>query len=51
MLVSGQTTPSLRPSIDLLYNLELFINPSRITKALAHFGKSIKNSLKVMIES
>ena len=35
---SGRATPSLRPSIDLLYNLEHIINPSRLTKALAQFG-------------
>ena len=27
----------LRPSVDLLYNLEHIINPSRLTKALAQF--------------
>lgn len=27
--------PSLRPDIDLLYNLEHIINPSRLTKALS----------------
>ena len=37
-LVSGRATPSLRPSIDLLYNIEHIINPSRLTKALAQFG-------------
>ena len=31
-------TPSLRPSIDLLYDIEQIINPSRLTKALAQFG-------------
>ena len=35
---SGRATPSLRPSIDLLYNIEHIINPSRLTKALAQFG-------------
>ena len=35
---SGRAAPSLRPSIDLLYNLEHIINPSRLTKALAQFG-------------
>ena len=35
--VSGRAAPSLRPSIDLLYNLEHIINPSRLTKALAQF--------------
>jgi transposase InsO family protein len=39
--VSGRATPSLRPSIDLIYNLEHIINPSRLTKALAEFGYSI----------
>ena len=34
----GRATPSLRPSIDLLYNIEQIINPSRLTKALAQFG-------------
>ena len=29
---------SLRPSIDLLYDIEQTINPSRLTKALAQFG-------------
>ena len=34
----GRATPSLRPSIDLLYNIEQIINPSRLTKALDQFG-------------
>ena len=34
----GRATPSLRPSIDLLYDIEQIINPSRLTKALAQFG-------------
>ena len=34
---SGQPTASLRPSIDLLYNIEQLINPSRLTHALAQF--------------
>ena len=34
----GWATPSLRPSIDLLYNIEQIIKPSRLTKALAQFG-------------
>lgn len=34
---SGRATPSRRPSIDLLYNIEHIINPSRLTKALAQF--------------
>ena len=34
----GRATPSPRPSIDLLYNIEQIINPSRLTKALAQFG-------------
>ena len=33
----GRATPSLRPSIDLLYDIEQ-INPSRLTKALDQFG-------------
>ena len=33
----GRATPSLRPSIDLLYDIEQIINPSRLTKALAQF--------------
>jgi hypothetical protein len=46
---SGRATPSLRPSIDLLYNLEHIINPTRLTKALAQFGQldqSTQNSLQ-----
>jgi transposase InsO family protein len=35
---SGQPTACLRPSIDLLYNIEQLINPSRLTNALAQFG-------------
>ena len=35
---SGRATPSLRPSIDLLYDIEQIINPSRLTKALDQFG-------------
>ena len=35
---SSRATPSFRPSIDLLYNIEHIINPSRLTKALAQFG-------------
>ncbi len=34
----GRATPSLRPSIDLLYDIEQIINPSRLTKALDQFG-------------
>ena len=34
----GRATPSLRPSIDLLYDIEQTINPSRLTKALDQFG-------------
>jgi len=34
----GRATPSPRPSIDLLYNIEQIIDPSRPTKALAQFG-------------
>ena len=34
---SSQPTASLRPSIDLLYNIEQLINPSRLTHALAQF--------------
>ena len=34
----GQATPSPRPSIDLLYDIEQIVNPSRLTKALAQFG-------------
>ena len=33
----GRATPSLRPSIDLLYDIEQIINPSRLTKALDQF--------------
>jgi hypothetical protein len=36
--VLGRATPSLRLSIDLLYDIEQIINPSRLTKALAQFG-------------
>ena len=36
--VFGRATPSLRPSIDLLYDIEQTINPSRLTKALDQFG-------------
>jgi len=36
--VIDEYTPSLCPSIDLLYNIEQRINPSRLTKALAQFG-------------
>jgi|TARA_B100001079_G_C16112474_1_gene383366 hypothetical protein len=32
----------MRPSIDLLYNIEQIIDPSRLTKALAQFGYSIR---------
>jgi hypothetical protein len=35
---SGQPTACLRPSIDLLYNIEQLINPSRLTHALAQFA-------------
>ena len=34
----GRATPSQRPSIDLLYDIEQIINPSRLTKALPQFG-------------
>ena len=34
----GRATPSLRPSIDLLYDIEQIINPSRLTNALDQFG-------------
>ena len=34
----GRATPSLRPSIDLLYDIEQIINTARLTKALAQFG-------------
>ena len=34
----GRATPSPRPSIDLLYDIEQIMNPSRLTKALAQFG-------------
>ncbi len=34
-------SPSMRPSIDLLYDIEQIINPSRLTKALARAGSSI----------
>ena len=34
----GRATPSLRHSIDLLYDIEQIINPSRLTKALDQFG-------------
>ena len=34
----SRATPSLRPSIDLLYDIEQVIKPSRLTKALGHFG-------------
>jgi hypothetical protein len=34
----GRATPSLRPSIDLLYDIEQIIPPSRLTKALDQFG-------------
>ncbi len=34
----GRATPSLRPSIDLLYDNEQITNPSRLTKALDQFG-------------
>lgn len=35
---SSRATPSLRPSIDFLYNLNHTINSSRLTLALAQFG-------------
>jgi len=31
----GRVTPSLRPNIDLLYDIEKIINPSKLTKGLA----------------
>ena len=34
----GRATLSLRPSIDLLYDIEQIINPSRLTKAMYQFG-------------
>ena len=34
----GRATPSLRPSIDLLCDIEQIIPPSRLTKALDQFG-------------
>lgn len=34
----SRATPSLRPSIDLLYDIEQVIKPFRLTKALGHFG-------------
>jgi len=34
----GRATPSQRPSIDLLYDIEQIINPSRLTNALDQFG-------------
>ena len=34
----GRATPSPRPSVDLLYDIEQIMNPSRLTKALAPFG-------------
>ena len=33
--------PSPRPSIDLLYDIEQIMNPSRLTKALPSLGNSI----------
>ena len=35
---SIRATPSLRPSLDLLYTIDTLINPSRLTKALDQFG-------------
>ena len=34
----GRATPSLRPSIDLLYDIEQIMPPSRVTNALDQFG-------------
>ena len=34
----GRATPSLRPSIDLLYDIEQIMPPSRLTNALDQFG-------------
>ena len=35
---SSRPTASLRPNIDILYNINHIINTSRLTKALAQFG-------------
>ena len=42
----GRTTPSLRPSIDLLYDIEQIINPSRLTKLWPSLENSINASEK-----
>ena len=34
----GRAMPSPRPSMNLLYDIEQIMNPSRLTKALAQFG-------------
>ena len=34
---SDRATPSLRPSIDLLYEIKQVLNPSRLTQNLAQF--------------
>ena len=42
----GRATPSLRPSIDLLYNIEQIISPSRLTKLWPSLENSINASEK-----
>ena len=34
----GRAMPSLRPSIDLLYDIEQIISPSSLTEGLPQFG-------------
>jgi len=44
----GRAMPSQRHSIDLLYNIEQIINPSRLTKSLPGLDNSTTNILELV---
>ena len=46
----GRATPSLRPSIDLLYDIEQIINPSRLTKLWSSLDNSITRYCNPQVE-